>query len=800
VKSAIDEFICEEGKSRVVFNYLFREFKNTELKLLMLVLVLAIFCVSMVEFFIQGIHASIEESSGTLLGGDRVIKSNSPIEPSIIEKAHELGLMTSQTINFYSMLVHEDDFALAEVKGIDVHYPLKGEVLGTAELFGKEEALKMIPESGELWLEEGLLSLLKVNVNDTVKIGEANFIITQILTVEPDRGGEELTFAPRAMISFQDVAKTQVIQPGSRQTYKLLLSGPDTALAEFETWVLPKLKFSQRLLTPENARPAVTIFFDQGEKYLNVILLLNLIIASAAVYQASKRYSIKQYRPVALLRCLGADFDWILFRFLSILIFYGLIAGILGLLLGFGCFSLLRPFLEEIVMNKIESVWTIPALMSGATLFVLMLGFSLPSIIKLKYVQAISIFKQSQGPRVTDESPFLIRCKQSIVKLAGKFGVEVRYGFSNVLRYPFENGVQIVIFGLVMGSALLLFLLQNDLIQAWREKIPPQAPNYFAINIAPESQVQFQDLLTKNNIKTEKLYPIVRARLLSVNNEIVESDDSKPKSRQLRRLLNLTSTMSLPKDNKIVHGKWFTPQDTEQQEISVEQDFAERFNIRLYDRLKFQIAEKEIEAIVTSLRSVDWNSFNPVFFVIFPPKMLENFPVTYMTSFYLPSERNSILRELVHLFPEINLIDTTVILKNLNSILKKLVVAVETLWVLTGLMALILMYCTLILTLDERLKNAILLRALGVGRKKLFILMLSEYIILGVFASLIAVVGANAAYAWLASDIFKLSYRINSWALIMGPLIGMSVIVLAGGLGLRKIINISPVLAFSLRR
>lgn len=774
-------------------NAFLRDLKSGQLTLLIFTLVLAVMGVSSVTLFTQGILQGLTNSEAALLGGDRVLSSPTPFDPKILAKAKSLGLKTSETMTFLSMLVHSDDLALSEIKAIDEHYPLKGEMRASHELFVPDERVQSGPELSTVWLEASLFSLLNLKMNDFIIIGSAPFKITKVLTFEPDRGGEGLVLAPRALMNKNDVAKTEVIQPGSRQTYYLLLSGEGTALNLFDTWAATVLTPAQKMLTPKQARPAIKTIVHQAEQYIYLILGINLLLASLALSQVSNRFCKLQFNKVALLRCFGAKFEWILLRIINQILSAGLFALVVGYFLGFLVVFFTRNKFASIFLQKIEINFWWPLFISILTVVVLLTLFVLVPIYDLKSISPLKLLRRDAIQIESEFSKVSKLLKWVLMNSIGRLGVGIRYGISNLIRYLSSNIIQLIAFSLVLTCAWVLFLVRNDLLHTWQMQIPANAPNYFVINIDPKDEIKFKDYLSQNNIEAHNLYPVVRGQLLAVNNDEVSKEEvNTPHQRQLRRLLNLSYGSTLPKDNKIIQGKWFNAQDINQPLISIEQGFANRLDIHLGDNLKFQIGERIFSVQVASIRTVTWDSFTPNFYVIFSPGVIDSMPTTYMTSFYIDKQNLAALKNMIVNFPSINLIDITGLLKNLLNMTNTLSTIVEYLWGLTLFMTLILLLCTISANLDERKRNAILLRALGVGNQPLLTILLSEFIILGFFAGLLSVVTAYLIYAWLAVSVFNLPVTLN-WGLLMGgPLIGIFVVAGVGWFGIRKTLRVSP--------
>jgi putative ABC transport system permease protein len=774
--------------------FLLRDLKSGELSILIVTLVLAIMCVSSVLFMTEGIKKGLDTSGEILLGGDRVLSSPTQIDKSFIEKAQTMGIQTSETISFLSMLVHGNELALASIKAVEESYPLKGNLAGSTTLLGEGALLSVPPAPGTIWLESDLFALLNVKLQDIITIGSADFKIEKVLTLDPMRGGEEWITAPRALINKKDVARTAVIQLGSRQTYRVLMSGNKQAMESYEQWVLSSLKPSQTWADPKKVKPLIANVLEEGQYYLSLILMLTVVLASVAISQAARRFAIRQINTVAILRCFGARFDWILMRFILEISFLALLGGFVGYCLGFLIALLGKPFVIKILHQPILWEWKIPLIVSFLIVLALLSLFALPPLWALRSITPLNIMRGTPSVWKQAPSKLMQRLRNFLISSVGSLGIGIRYGIANFVRTPLQTSIQILAFSLVMLCAWLLFLVKTDLLQTWQKQVPKNAPNYFAINIEPTDVQDFQDVLTQKSIHTTAIYPIVRGRLEKVNNDpvVMDGEANKEGTRHLYRLLNLSYTLNLPEDNRIVQGTWFSKQDIGKQKIAIEQEFAKRMNIKMHDQLTFQIGEKSIQAEVSIIRTVRWDSFNPNFFILFPPGVIDEFPKTYITSFYLPSQELPFLRTMIRQFPDINLINTTMILKQFGDIVQTLTWVIHYLWIFMMMMALMLLWCSVIINRDERQRHAALFRALGASNQSVMGIMLSEFCLLGFSSGLIAVIGANIVFAWVVTDVFNLSYQLNTTVLAAGPVLGIVLVSLAGWLGSREILSTPP--------
>lgn len=764
------------------FKHIIRDLKSGELTLLSLISFIVVLGMSATFLLTSGVRSSIQNTAGTLLGADKVISSPLPIVDALPHLAQKFHLKTTSTLTFLSMLVQSETMALAEVKAIDNAFPLKGNLRAFKELGSEKEILSGIPAPGTVWLDPLLFTLLSVKMNDTVMIGAANFLVKGVLAFEPGKA-ERLMLAPRALINLADVSKTAVIQEGSRETYHLYLAGNEKDLKDFEKAATPILNPSQRFVGSNEG--SMKNVFDQAESYIRVILGINFILAMLALSQIAQFFFKKQERSIALLRCLGAPFRWIYYRILFQVGILSIMAGILGFLSALGMVLLVQKKLEKFFYFSLEPVWATSLLISFGLLLILLLISSLPALLNLRTQSPLTILRAQNMPSSVEVSAWAHSLKQFLISILGKKSVGFRYGISNVIRQLGENIIQILAFSLIFMGIATIWILKTELMQIWHKEIPRDAPNYFVINIGKEEVGTFKKALQGENIQDQGLYPIVRGRLLS-----------KP---EMQRLLNITYSDILPKDNKVVAGQWFTVEDRGKALISVEQGFAERMQIHLGDNLLFQFADKSISAKVSSIRTADWNSLHPNFFVIFPTKMLENIPSTFMTSFYLPPEKLSFLKLLIQNFPAISLIDISTLLQYLAQIISIVTLALEYLFFFTLIMAMLFFLSSISVTLDERKKTAIIFRALGVDNNHLFKILLSEFLILGILSGILAVLGATGLYAWLMKSIFKLPFEWPYIMMLVGPIIITLFIMMMGFFGVRQTFRVSPAQILSSR-
>jgi putative ABC transport system permease protein len=385
-----------------------------------------------------------------------------------------------------------------------------------------------------------------------------------------------------------------------------------------------------------------------------------------------------------------------------------------------------------------------------------------------------------------------------LLKLLGRVhsgvGVTWRFGLASARRRSSGSVAQVVCLSAGMMALLLLTLVRSDLLQSWRSSLPPAAPNRFLVNIQQDQLQTLHEFFAAHGLDQPRIFPMVRGRLTAINGKTVSSSDySEQRAKRLiEREFNLSWARAMQDDNQIVAGRWWREQETGKAMFSVEQGLAETLGIRLGATLTYDIAGAVLSGQVTSLRKVDWDSFRVNFFVIAPPGVLENYPVSYITSFYLTADRLAVVNDLVKAFPNFLVIDVAAIISQVQKIMDKVVQAVEFVFLFTLLAGLMVLYAAIVATQDERMLEAGILRTLGASARQVMRAQLSEFVVIGALAGLLAATGASALGYVLASNVLNVAYVLNPWLWIMGLAGGAAGVTLASLPQMRATLNRPP--------
>jgi putative ABC transport system permease protein len=823
------------GAWRLALRLLRRDWRSGELYLLSAALVLTVAAITAVGFFTDRIERAMQRQGGELIASDLVIDSSRPIPDAFAAEAAERGLRVARTLSFSSVVLAGDESQLVQVKAVDDAYPLRGEMRLKADLDAAEMPAAGPPAPGTAWVEPRLLYVLDAAPGTGIDLGEARFSAERLIAYEPDRGGNFFQIAPRVMIRLDDVPATGLVTEASRVRHRLLLAGDVDAVAAYAEWAKPLLPAAAGLVDAREARPEFESAVDRASRFLHLAALTTLLVAGAAMALASRRLVDRQTEAVAVMRCLGAPRHLLTRIFALRLLSFGLLASLAGCLVGWLAQRGLAVVLADWFEGPLPAASVQPLFVGLGTGLVALAGFALPPLLQLTDVPPLRVLRRDLGPPrasvavaalaaaaalallilwqaadfelawklllgVVAALVALVALGALLVWLAGLAAARTRgiwrLGLAGLARRPAAAILQIVGFGLGILALLLLAVVRVDLLQSWQETLPEGAPNRFLINIQPHEKDALADWLAARGIESSGIYPMIRGRLTGIGGEPVAPDDYEdPRAERLAsREFNLSFAEGMQGDNEVIAGRWWRGAEPPPQ-FSVEEGIAETLGVALGDELRFSVAGREVAAPVTSLRRVQWDSFNVNFFVIGTPELLAGEPATYITSFYLPAEREALVPELLRAFPSGTLIDVGALLDQVRGIIEQGIRAVEYVFLFTLAAGLLVMYAGIQASLAVRRGEHGVLRTLGAGRRQLLRGLLVEFTAAGLLAGLTASVFAELTGYVLARQLFELPFAPNPWLWVFGVLGSGVAVGLAGTLGTYRALVRPPLAA-----
>lgn len=813
---------------RFAMRRLQRGWRSGELLILALALAIAVASASAVNLFTERVNAAIANQTGDTLGADLMLSARNPLPQVFIAQVSASGARTTALTQFPSVVFAGDNSTLASIKAVNPGFPLRGKLTLAPEAFGAASLAQGIPPRGAAWADQRLLQELNLNPGAVLKLGAIEFTIAAVIVEEPGRGASFADLAPRLIINAADVASTKLLGPGSRAEQVLLAAGTPAQLQSIRALTLPR---GARLRTPQDARPELQSALKNSGEFLGLAQISAMLLAAAAIALCAWQYGHKLRDEVALLKCLGARGRFILAELCLHLLLLGLAASVAGALAGYAAQEIIARLLGSLLELELPPPPLLPLLNAAGVSLLLLLSFALPPLLQARRVAPVRVF-QREGDPASNSLPMMaagagvlaliwMQTEQlksaawllggavilllvlgglawllvlALTPLKRAVGTSWRFGLGNVARRRGGSVAQMVALGLALLALLLVSVVRQDLLSSWRERLPPDTPNQFLINIQTGQVPALKDFFAQRGYANLELWPMARARLTELNGQPItpETFEDPETQRWINREFNLSWTDTLGKDNLITEGQWWGENGRGQPWLSAGKYAVERLKLKLGDTLTLDFAGESVTLTVRNFRDVSWDSFKPNFFLLAPPGVLDHVPAQWLTSFYLAKENRALLRELVAAFPNITPLDMDVAMTQIRSIMERIVRAVEFIFLFTLAAGLTVLLAAIEGTRGQRLRETGLLRALGARSSIIRRGLLAEYAVLGLLSGLTAAIAAQAIAWVLAVQVFHIPYGPRPLLWLVGGGAGCFIVTLLGWLSLRRTLRTPP--------
>ncbi len=775
---------------------------------------------------------ALTAKAGELLAADLVLSSRNPISTDIQQNATGLGLDTAQVVSFPSAVFAGEDSLLVSAKAITQGYPLRGQLAVSNDAYEPGSATTALPAAGEVWAESRLLSALNMQVGDSLSVGSEVYRLAKVLTYEPDRTGGFAGLSPRLLLNLADARLAGLLRSQSRATWQLLIAGQPAALERFKNSLndYPDL----RIITPEQAEAQSSNALAQATRFLSLAALCAVLLGAAGMLQAGRRYALAQRQPVALLRCFGLSWSEILRLKLWQLLWLMLAACSAGILLGLLAQMLLAQQLAALLTNQLPGIALRPILETLLIGVLLLSTLCLPRLLQLRRLPSLTILNEVT---IQTDRHWLLTYLPAFITLLGLcawqldnwrlamivlLGVvvlvialllvvklvlwliqrlhrvsapEVRLALSGLQRHQQANTLHMTALGLALIALLVLGWIRNDMVAQWQTSLAPDTPNRFLINIQPDQKPALQALLESHDVAKLEFGPMAIARVIRIND--VPAAEWRPEANPPGRrdgTVNLSWRADLPASNSLTAGSWFDPNRSTAQ-ISLSADWAEALELTPGDSMTFLSGAQEIRGTITSLRSVEWDSFNINFFILLNPAAAADLDFQWVASFHLSDEAAGMLRTVAQQFPNITIFDAEALVRQIADLLAKLIRALEIVFLFTLAAALVVLVNAVQSGLSERQRETAVLRCLGVKRGILQRSWWLENILLGGLTGLLAVIVAAVCTWRISRDILDISWQLQPWLALAGLAAGLILLPLTTWLVSRRSFNTAPLAA-----
>ncbi|MCZ6508162.1 MAG: FtsX-like permease family protein [Acidobacteria bacterium] len=776
----------------------------------------------------------IRTEARQLLAADLAISGARAIPDAARELLSARGARTAVTRELVTIVTTGRESTgsslLVELKATDPGYPFYGR-LETAPPFSISDLA-----DDETLVAPDVLSRLQLELGQGLLIGGEAFRIVAVIEREPDRIAGAFTLGPRVLVSSAGLARTSLEQFGSRIGYSLLAALPEDWTDDERSALVEELEGEldstlHHLETYADAQPALRRALNRVSRFVGLVALLSLLLGGVGIAYTLQAWLALRIDDIAILRCLGWRPRQVIALYVLQALVLGVVGSLVGCALGTAAAAILPRLAGDLLPIRELAIWQPVAWARGMLLGVgIALLFTLPPVLNVRQVPPLRVLRRDVEPlpmswwlrggvgavllmgiwaaaTLQSESLrlgllFTLGLGAAALVLAGLTrgamrlvrplaalarSTPVRQGLLALARPGAATVSACIALGLGILLVLAMHLVQLDLTGTLRSQLPAEAPSAFLIDIQPAQWPGVQALLTDRGASNLISVPVVSARLRRVDDIAVEDLVMEAKGRDRRwgltREQRLTYLEVLPEDNRVIAGELWA--DSEIAEVSLEQEFAAETGIELGSRLEFDVQGVPVEVTVTSLRTVEWQTFGLNFFMVIEPGVLDDAPQMRVATVRLPAGDEQAVQDALALdFPNVTLLRIRAILTRIAGILERLSLGVRFLGGFTALAGVVILASAVSAAASQRGRETALLKTLGMTRRQIIAQSTTEYLLVGLIAASVGAVGGNLlAWAVLTRGMeLEWSFRPLTTLVAVGLCVGLTTLTaLAAG-------------------
>src|SRR6056297_66337 len=399
------------------------------------------------------IEAGLEREGATILGGDAkaelTYRFADPEERAWLER---VAVEVSEVVDFRSMPVVERGGAtergLTQVKAIDDAYPIYGSV-GLDPDMTLDQALARRESRPAAVMDRVLVDRLGLVVGDRFRLGTQEFILSAVLTREPDDAGGGFTLGPRTIVRTDDLAGSGLLGPGTLFATEYRLRLPQDADLEALRDDADRALEGARWQDRRNGAPGVAQFVDRLGAFLVLVGLAGLAVGGVGVSAAVRAYLDEKTATIATLKTLGATGRTIFLTYFLQIGALTLLGIAIGLVLGAALPIVFAPLIADAL--PVPAVFTVhlrplaEAALYGALAALL---FTLWPLARTEEVRAAALFRDAAGGLRTLPRPLWLGATAAILAAL----VATAAAFSGLVDLTLATA------GGILGAFVLLLL------------------------------------------------------------------------------------------------------------------------------------------------------------------------------------------------------------------------------------------------------------------------------------------------------------------------------------------------------
>ena len=818
-------------------HFIMRQVRRSSKQAYLFVLCVALSLTTLTAFsgFARSVGRAMLDDARILHAADIIIHSDDPISIQVAQVLGQLevqGRVVRTNIHeFYSVVRAADENAsvLSRLKVVEPGYPFYGEVI----LKSGRPFVEMMA-SGQCIVEQTLLDRTGMKVGDSLKVGYTALTIGDVVTVEPDRALNLISFGPRVFIDAKDLDALGLMATGSRIRHTVLLKVADPKQVDIIAGQLKSASQSdgERIDTYRTAGSAIKWFLDNFLFFLKMVGLFILMISGLGIQSTLSALFNEKQHTIAIMKTVGATGRFISIHFMLMTGLLGAVGTTVGILAGLlvqgGLVLMLAPFLPDHLDISIQWTGVVEAILLGIAVVML---FSFLPLVRLKEMRPVMIFNHLPGiaprkwPGYLSAAMFLLFSLGLVFRHMG----DIRFGLIfvgivttlilvatllaqlvlwTIKRLPIRrltlrqaikglfrrgNATRAIMVTLTVALAAIFsdYLIEKNLFASFVQSFPNDSPNAFFVDIQPHQIDAFKAVIGRS----VQLYPIVRARITAVNGQAIDHKREERKRRDnMSRVFNLTYRETLLEDETLIVGKTLFRNDWADTQVSVMDTVVEMQDMKIGDWLSFKIQGVPLNARISSIRTRNQQSFNPFFYFVFPDTVLKQAPQTLFAAMKVDAEEIGPLQNrIVSRFPNISVIDMSQAIGTFARLMQRLSRIVRVFSLFSIAAGILILVSAVLATRAERIVESVYYKIMGAGEQFVFTVFALENLLIGLLSSLLAMAMAQACAYWLCTIKFDMVYRPFLSVSFMMVAVAILLVIVVGMIASRSIMAKKPV-------
>ena len=780
---------------------------------------------------------SIASESRAMLGADLVLSSRGLMPERPLDAAVQAQTLV---YDFPSMASTGDDAGavsrLVDVRAVAGAYPLAGRLETTPPRTDRELwGLLVDPALAQAWglspAGPGLSSAELLRRRQGLRLGSGVVPIQAVVGADDTRQATAFALGPRVYLSLEAARDLGLVTPRARLGGRLLMVlKPGENLTRTARRLCAALAKGDRLRlqTHEEAASALAQPIRNTNRFISQLGLFTLLLSCLGAWAILAAYLKGREREAAILRCLGAapGAPAAVAGLTVALVVLAALA--LGLAAGTGAATLLPRLLGDLVPQGLRQGRTpVPPLLETAAAVAMLACVLAPALARLRQVSPLALLREgapAPGSRALTWSCGLTAAAiaaalvlaNATSPMAGAvtagamaglfltlFGVSrlvlvlyrrsgaamplpLKLALGQLSARPALGALLMSVIGLAVFLALATQFVKEDLVRPLAaQRGAGKRPNLFFVDVQPDQMAPLEALLKERTGREPMASPMVRARLTAIAGRAVEEAPARPgegaepsRGQSMRtREQNLTWRTALSASETLTGGRYWPPTGPDRAELSLEEGFAKQVGAALGDELVFEVQGTEVKGVVTSLRKVAWQSFQPNFFIVAHPSLLRDLPATWVAAAEVDGAgtRQALQNQVAQRFPNLTVLDIGEVVARIGLVLDRVALVTRALAALMLTSALLVLAASLLAARLGRQRDLALLRTLGASHRTLLASLAWEFLLLGGTAAL-----GSGLLAWVLAGAF--SARVLELDVHPDPWTGLGVILLAAAL------------------